>query len=351
MNSQYISLLDQSVIVNSDRKEVFSQIFFEIGDYFEFTVENNYDEVIGIVNYFSQPELFEEVQHKYGALPCSEIVMHNGPRKDDLRVGVELKFEGLRVIHSLTTGSFFEINNLTRTVNIYNQNIKRGATDIRRLVRNQIFFPFFRQTGGISVHSSAFSYNEKATLIIGASGSGKTSLFLAALANSYNFSFLSCECILLYPEDNKIRVLASPETITFFPGTLASFRETSDLIKTIDVADFWKKDKKIRLSWREIFDRFDAKPPSQPVYLSKIIFPMFSNENSDEVLIEDLDRKTTCDLLKQNLISSHHPSRPNWLSWYDDGDSSKIFNLIDEISSIKLQWSCNTNLVEFIGNI
>ena len=201
--------------------------------------------------------------------------------------------------------------------------------------------------GGIIVHGAAFANQSKGTLVMGSSGSGKTSVFMAALTRSKKFKYLSCERIILFPENNKVRIYASPESVTVFPGSLVSFMQTQYLVDNVSCSEYWQRDNKLRLSWRRLFSEFNASPVKQPVYLDKIVYPKYSDKvKLKEEVIQDLDEIKA--LLNSNIIlTGIYENRPNWLNWYQIKHDKKLKENIVRTKCSKLTWSKTDELVSY----
>jgi hypothetical protein len=232
MYLQYISFLDKSVFVQSENLEAYQYLSNELEGYFLFSeVQPAQTEVLGTVLFFSDPTHYTEIEQKYNyqAHPSTDILLHGGSHSYDLRLGKVLEVNGRRAIHSLMTGSILVIDTLAHIVEIYNKDKREGAKDVRRVIRDQIYIPFWESKGAIVVHGAAYAEQGQGVLVMGQSGSGKTSFYLGALVNNRKFTYLTCERTLLVPEGDKIHLLGCPEAISIFPGTLLQFQQTSDI--------------------------------------------------------------------------------------------------------------------------
>ena len=89
------------------------------------------------------------------------------------------------------------------------------------------FAPLFRRHGVFPLHAFAAVHNGLAALLIGESGSGKTTAGLALVRVGWHF--LSNDHPLLRRTDNGVDVLCYPEAVNVFDDTIVSFPELHHL--------------------------------------------------------------------------------------------------------------------------
>ena len=345
--TKFISMINYSVKVASDNESVYNYLSHEIGEYFKINDSTDSKETLrGEGQLITSKIQYKKIFDKYNTKNSENIILHDGSYEEDLRIGQVFSDKELTIIYSVHTKSFFKINNKARVVIIYNPDISFGKQDVRRVVRNQIFIPYIQSMGGIVVHGAAFANQSKGTLVMGSSGSGKTSVFMAALTCSDRYKYLSCERVILFPENNSVRIHSCPESITIFPGSLASFDQTFHLAANVSEDEYWQRENKMRLSWRKLFSEFNATACVEPVYLDEIIYPTYSQNSMFAGKV--IDDRTKKELLKNNImLTGVYENRPNWLGWYQIKRDKKLKENIIKTKCSKLTWSKTDELIAY----
>jgi hypothetical protein len=332
-----VSLCGASVNVASDHPMTRALIDREIGSFF--TVDDQVHAPLGTLRVHVRVAPQETLQRSHAH---EEILLHDGSHSYDLRRGRRYRIRERSVVDSYDTGSIFSIDDQERTIDCFNPDPREAAIDARRIVRDQLFIPYFESLGGIVIHGAAFADNTHGIVVAGDRGSGKTSVFLAALALR-RFDYFSCERTILVPEARGLRVLACPENISFFFGTLAAFPETASLVGDAPGEDWWVREKKVRQSWRKVFDAFRASPARSVVFAKAVLFPRYEGPNGP-ARAERLTSAKAADAIHASLVTLRDPNRPNWLGWFEPRDTSRTVGQLGSLETVHLGWSSTAEL-------
>ena len=327
--------------------KIFDIIYNEIGSFFKIEPDySNKDTKLGTIKYCNDNNdymLAEKkiVHHDYG-----KFMMHNGSFDDDLRNGKKfIMDERMYYVFSDQTKSIFKVES-NKNITVYNRDIVEGAKDIRRLIRNQIFIPYMQSQGGVVLHAAAVSNKSRGILIVGGSGSGKTTVFLSALTNGSKYQYLSCERILIFPEKSQLKLFSLPETISILPGTLSQFDETNSIVDDYTKGQLWLRTNRLKFGWRELLSSFSVMPGQQPIFLERIIFPHFS-KNIKKLNINHIsDQQEIRQMINRNIVCNNDNSNiPNWLNWYKPSSTAKVLDLIIDAISVSMEW-CHVDELE-----
>ncbi len=271
-----------------------------------------------------------------------QITLHNGSHDYDLRRAVEyIEPDGTRVIDSYDSGSLYTIDDRARTVGISSTSEHALAKDSRRLVRDQLFVPWFESHGALTYHASAFEVGGYGYLTPGSRGSGKTSVFLAALrAEAVSGRALSCERIVVCAGEPGARpaARACPENISFFPGTLRSVPELARFAPPFDADREWSRPGKLRVAWREVFAALDARAAEGAVPVTTVLFPQYDAAVGG-VAADRLDSERARGLLARHQVTAQDANRPNWLGWFREEPSRQLVEDLAGGEVYALRWS------------
>lgn len=349
MEITYLVLDNLGVKLTTTNCEIITYIEKEIGGFYKFV--DFFPEksiLLGEVIFFNRtPKNLEDIVKE--AKLDTKIILHNGSHKDDLRIGRMGVYKHYRIILSDTTGTFFIIEDDTKIVYLINENLEKGAKDARRIIRDQMFTKYMESRGALVFHGACFSFRGDGYLILGQSGSGKTSTFIAAMKAKKKFEFLSCERIIIKKELSRIKAFASPETITIFPGTLRSFEEISNLAKySKDLDKQYERQNKVRIDWRDLFKAFNVYPPETDVVLRSIFVPVYNPIITNIKVTSILN---PMNVLTENLLTTRDKNRPDFLSWYPCFLNSEVVLALEKIKIHKLEWQSIHHLVNFFEEV
>ncbi|MBO0898575.1 hypothetical protein J1G44_08000 [Cellulomonas sp. zg-ZUI199] len=241
------------------------------------------------------------------------ILLHSGSHAYDVRRGVRHEHDGVVVVESVDTGSCVVSDVAARTVHVVNGDPAAAASDVRRVVRDLLFLPWLEAHGGVVVHAAAVvGADGSGTLVVGDRGAGKTSVFMAAALDGAREA-LSCERIVLLPTPDGLRMLACPEKISTFPGTLRAFPQTEHLAGPRSADTEWSRPGKRRIAWQDMFACLGFTPAQRPVYLDRVVFPTWEPAGRPA---RRLDRTQTWFRLLDQTVTGRSVERPDWLGWF-----------------------------------
>lgn len=204
--------------------------------------------------------------------------------------------------------TYIQVNKDDRSIScLYNSNL--GA--IRFFIKNLIF-EYFYSIGYFTLHSAAVRFRNKAYLIIGEKGTGKTTMLLNLLAYSNEFSIIANDRVIINVNNNKVGAISADAAIRL-----------TDETKKILCQSYNKENRVV-----SILTELQDKPADEKHYLS-IDKLLYDNENKDR--INEMIEVNGIILLghKSNtfkIVNSFHiPSQafvddedehPNWLNIY-----------------------------------
>lgn len=334
-----INFSDASVLLSATDPAVIAWVSDEIAPFFEFT-ESPMFPIIGSVSYQ------REMPSIMGEGPVENIVLHSGSHLDDLRTGARYKTKSGQIVISTTTGSIMIVTPGSYRALIANCDSRRGAQDVRRIVRDQIFFSYLVSKGAEILHSSAIcDLTGRAHVFVAESGGGKTAAFFCALAESKYFDLFSSERTLLSEELDSVIVRASPESITVFPDMLLAFPETEGLAIPCAPGLGRLKENKQRVQWRQLFDAFNARP-ARSGRLEQFIF--IRHEKTGSIRHRNLSISECQDRLEKQYLGASDKNRPNWAGFFESSATSQLRSRLRDIPAVELEWSRLSDLREWI---
>lgn len=345
----YYSLCDYSVCVHSDNEKLHDFVNREIGEFYRTSASLPKENTqLATIGFNSDASEWNQLSQKVNEKSSKPVVQHRGSYVDDPRDALESDFGGLRLLLS-STGSITVIDSQSRSVAVYNPDIAVGAKDVRRLIRNQMCMRAMESRGALVLHGAAFANtNGDGVLVLAHRGGGKTSVFLAALANKARF--LSAERILLHRDQDSILLHASPETITFFPGTLAVFPETQHLVKNVSKDNYWIRESKVRFDWRDIASCFSCSPAKHRVTLNTIVYPRFV-EGITPLHVETVPVSERMREFQSHVLTDNDPKRPNWLGWYKSNYDAVLMQQVERTNAAVVEWSDYESLNTFVSEL
>ncbi len=245
--------------------------------------------------------------------PGDQLTLHDGTHVYDRRLGTHWsEARGVRVVQSHDTGSVLRFSPSRRQIDVYNERASAGAVDVRRVIRDLLFIPWLEGRGAIVVHGAAFvDSDERATLILGDRGAGKTTLFMSAAARGVKGG-VACERIIVLPHPSGMKLYACPEAVSVFPGTLRSFDATADLAGPLSESD-WSRASKVRVPWREMFARFGLSPMTG-VALGRVVLPTWTRGAPE---VRTIEADAAFHQIQAHVVTGRDVNRPDWLGWYE----------------------------------
>jgi len=273
------------------------------------------------------PQEIDRMLSHLRLLPYREIPLHFPiQRVEGRRTGRLSRVGNQEVVHSIRTGSKFEIDTgsiyeidpETHSVIIVNASATEATNEVRRIFRDELLIPWSEQNGHTVLHGAAFSLPSGTSLVVGPSGAGKTTFFLAAL--EVGGAGVSCERVMVRRHKDTPYVVGSPERINLHPGSLRRQTQLHHLSPPdVDEGQEWSRATKMLLPWRDIFDAFGAVPAPEPQPVARLIFPEFGPTFSVEPLSTSDARRR----LEDEVLSGISPLKIcNWLAFYHYDDSS-----------------------------
>ncbi|WP_157954301.1 hypothetical protein [Saccharospirillum mangrovi] len=348
----YVILNKAYVYIISEDSYTFTLLENELGEYFTVTRDAGLlasDCIcIGSVEFYSSEGLYESTLAEYANCSYTEFYMHKPKNtKNEDRIGRISKEDGLTIVDSVTKKSVIVCDYDKKVIKLYNSDLDRGSKEVRRIVRDQLLVPYYESRGAIVMHSSAFCRSESGTLVVGSSGSGKTTVYMEALNRADSYRFLTCERTLIIPEESKLLMKGIPEQINFFPGSFDMYEETRSLTKGISQSDFWKRSYKIKTKWRKVLQCFGAEVASGPVALKKICLPKYM---TSDLQAQEFIKASYRELVDSEVLTFNDTIRPNWLAWYvrDDTRCKRTIDMLLEMDCEKLLWNKREDIAKFL---
>ncbi len=270
------------------------------------------------------------------------LLLHSGSHDYDLRRARVATTAGKRWIDSYDTGSLIVSDTGNRTVHVHNADLRKGAIDVRRVVRDGIFLPWLESQGAVTVHSAAVTNAlGESALVVGDRGAGKTSVFMAGLVAGG--SALSCERSIILPTPDGPVALACPENVSIFSGTLRHFPETKDLaLGNVDKRE-WDRESKIRVAWQDLFSRFDVAPLTTASPITGVVFPRYSADSS---MFERVSGQDSWFRLLDQTVTNRDVNRPNWLDWYQPNHTAETLDRLAQVPAVRGTWSDRASAYE-----
>jgi len=326
-----VSLYGARVEVEADASEVFDLLDAELGVFFGIGApapRMSPATTLGRVVFTGES----------GELPRDEpapIVLHSGSHSYDVRRG-RLWDDGLgvRTVESVDTGSVLRMDASARTVRVENPDARRGAEDVRRVVRDLLFLPWLESLGAVVVHGAAIvDAAERAVLVLGDRGAGKTTLFMAA-ASAEGAGALSCERVVIVPTPEGLTAFACPEKISVFPGTLRSFEKTRHLAGEVSEGE-WAREAKVRVPWRDLFAALGLRAVNGAI-LSRVLFPRWVPEGGEHSAPAS---EAAYFRLVDHVVTGRDHNRPDWLGWFRPSRTEATLGALSRLKSRAGTWT------------
>lgn len=204
-----------------------------------------------------------------------------------------------------------EIRFCGKEIMISGNKTPRVLREARRVIRDQILRKLNEKQGRINLHGSAMSCCGKGVLVMGASGSGKTTTVLHSLANR-KADFMSGDRVdISINNGGGISIYGSLEPIHLDKRSLLRYEQLKD------VAEFQFSSRRVKIDdgkrlieRKTLVDAFKCKYISESP-LALVMLPKI-NQYQKQLKIEKVDYKYFSSVFKKNVFSLEDPYRPNW---------------------------------------
>ncbi|MDA1362713.1 hypothetical protein O1R50_24040 [Glycomyces luteolus] len=341
--------MGRTVDIRSDIPEVPTLLRRELGAFFQ--VESGESSEIprlaAIEASAEIPAVSEAREQAQRSSSGHPILLHSGSHSYDLRRGLSFQAESGTLIHSADTGSWILADPGSRRIRVANPDPANAASDVRRVVRDLLFIPWLESMGGLVVHGAAIlGKGDEVTLVLGDRGAGKTTFFMAG-AGAGGGEALSCERLILVPGPSGIQVLACPERISTFAGTLRSFPGTEHLSGAFDETTEWTRAAKIRVHWQDMFACLGLVPRLAPAYLSRLVFPTYNAKAPLDVA--DLDFASKKLFLEQHVVTGRDVNRPDWLGWFAPQSTEATLLAAARLPATTASWRSLEDVSRILG--
>jgi len=146
-----------------------------------------------------------------------------------------------------------------------------------------LFTKILQEAGYFLVHGSSVAFNQRASLFVGPSESGKTIASLA-LCLKHGFSLVSSDMSLLKRERNEILVVGGTKESSMYPGTIeAIFGEKKARILPEPKAPWEEKVNVSEAELNQLGVRYEENVPLAAIYYLRVQDSFFFRKSLEEV--------------------------------------------------------------------
>jgi hypothetical protein len=213
-----------------------------------------------------------------------------------------------QILYSVSHKKQFQIVASTK------ENLERA---FRRVLRMYLVAKL-NSSGYISVHATGITLKNKAIIIIGGAGSGKTTLAFELML-SLGAKLLAPDKVFLKFQQDILFAVGEPGSLGIGPGTARRFNtfldHFTDDITAKSTDELWKIDsplKKARISLDSTVTSLISPANRNAVECITLIFPSIGRLNSTS--ISSLTKSKTIELIESNLLIGQRSFLPDWLN-------------------------------------
>ena len=146
-----------------------------------------------------------------------------------------------------------------------------------------LFAKILQEAGYFLVHGSSVAFNQKASLLVGPSESGKTIVSLV-LCLKHGYSLVSSDMSLLKQEGNKILVVGGTKESSMYPGTIAAiFGDKRTKILSEPKAPWEEKLNVSETELNQLGVRYEENVPLVAIYYLRVQDSLFFQKSLDEI--------------------------------------------------------------------
>jgi hypothetical protein len=245
------------------------------------------------------------------------------------------------------TGTLFEFDRPGATIAITNADFKLLRMEAIRLIKSLASLKG-EQQGALMLHASAITTDDKATMFLGDTRNGKTTILLEMLTG-FKCDMVSCDTSFVFEDANAVGIRGWPSNFSISLGTIYDFPCLHDL------APAEARKMNYRTAWavfdKHVLDTGDVLTRTRTIIMpqSKLRTIVFINFCKDRPA--ELSQAVSSTELRRYLEKVYLGSRdwvyPNWHGFYlVDGDLiatnlERMANMVEKqnISCFVLNWS------------
>jgi hypothetical protein len=329
------------VSVHSDTDHVRAIIDAELHPFITTNESEGNKTKIGEVRYSSSEDEYRRLMSMYVPDQAKLLLLHN-PRNNhwERRSGTVTELsDGSILVEALSEGATVHASQENKEVYIVHKDPALGANFVRRVIRDQLIFPYLESLGGVALHSALLAGPDgEGLLIVGPSGSGKTAFYLAAMARRDDWIGICSERTIILPDDSGgIAGYPSPERVSFLPGALSAYGEMSEYILGISPDDYWLRRKRIHVPWTAVVEAFGKTLSAVTTPICALGLP----EYGGGALLSRAGPNVARARVYPEVFTGRDRTKPNWLGWYgaDSKGTDRTLRLLLGLPTFHIDWN------------
>jgi hypothetical protein len=225
------------------------------------------------------------------------------------------------------------------------------ALEVARFVR-EIIVGHLQKEGWTVIHAAAVSFNNRAVLIAGPKGAGKTTTLIGLIAAG--FQYISNDRVLIKGNLNRIDLIPFSGTIDIGLGTLLDYEWGESTIRQWETLLYPQRrlraDEVLKLPtsrWSELADKiclmpeelvrlFSGSAHKQSAILSIALFPKIVEGNKNRISFSNINERETVNILQESIVTTlGDKSFPHWLGGIAEQPSFPNLELLG-VSGLRL---------------
>lgn len=201
--------------------------------------------------------------------------------------------------------------------------------------------------GAVVLHASAVAAGDKAILLVGNKGAGKTTS-LCRLLKLFNISKLANDNVVLWQQGSSVVVRGWPSFFKLAAATVATHEELAAVFppelrdQLANGEELWKVYEKVALFPEEGAELFDRKIEPQGI-LSTIILPRFGKDLVPRMTA--ISRAELCTEIGLYVQGGQNPNHSDWMGLGSVEKDTLLATLIDmlnaptALTALRIEWA------------
>jgi hypothetical protein len=270
---------------------------------------------------------------------------HRGRNPAEHKDLSEAKVGNLRLVKLPTGNAVALVDDDALSIDLHCEDESHTNHELRRIVRDEIAVPMLVTSGAHIFHAGICRFEGLNVFFVGPSGGGKTTLALALMADgSKSSGYGAAERTAVWLDRGELMALGIPESLTVFPGTLASIPSFSDKVLSVPESTYWLREHKIRLQQEEIVQRSGSKLLQGAVSVDIILELIFDPESEDVRKFGAITVPAeTEQIMRAHDLTFDDAVRLPWLNWFKRVPRNDFYRDLSECRELpgvfRVSWS------------
>ncbi len=282
MNTTSIKFMDSiiNIFVEEDYLYLMDDVFGLFSTHFEFCSKSSNDAIVDFRIY--PVESFKKSNLKLSGRESEDIVMRTSSSEKFRLNAKHYNIDGLDIYDCKNSQTIMVFDKENKNIDIYAT--KDSEIQLIELIRDLIIKDQ-ENKGTMILHASAAVKDEKAIVVVGSKGTGKSTTLMELLLNK-GYKMVSGDKVFLTIDNDTVMMKGWPDYPHLGLGTIRRHTKLYDLVKRYyeDNIDNEPANKKILINPR-LFERESGIEFTKGSYLfEKVLFPQLSENEEGQIM-------------------------------------------------------------------